>query len=115
MPNYKSGLGRCLSKINIKHSALVTHEIVCYARTRRRSLGTAHMHTHAHAAVRFSKLSAAERERGRRGGESSSPTDPQSRERQRLEQELGGEITAVLKKYFIAELQQFIGSATSSP
>lgn len=67
-------------------------------------------HTGARAAVRLSERSAAEREKEGDAEESSSNTDPQAASGA----ELGGEITAVLKKYFIAEQKQFVGIATSS-
>lgn len=94
---------------------MMRNMVCAYARTQ----AQADHHTHAralartHSAVRLSERSAAERERGRRGGEQQPHWSSSERERQRLEQELGGEITAVLKKYFIAELQQFVGTATS--
>ncbi len=58
----------------------------------------AHTHTHTlNTAERLSssERSAAETERGRRGGEQQPHRSSSERERQRLEQELGGEITAV--------------------
>lgn len=84
---------------------------MCVMRAHTQAQAEHHTDARTHAAVRLSERSAAEKEGD--AEESSSPTDPQARERQRLEQELGGEITAVLKKYFIAELQQFVGNATS--
>lgn len=85
---------------------------VCYARTHAGRQAQARAHTHCCEIIRA--LGSRERKRETRRRAAAPPILKRQRERQRLEQELGGEITAVLKKYFIAELQKLVGIATSS-